>query len=196
MMSLVLMKNRTLKTMKMINKLVTSLVLTSALVASSALADEPKPRFKYVGMQLDLGVPDGAALGVVVRPKLNWLRLNVSGTYNVLAPGIRGGLTLDPIKFPIAPTFTLEGGHAFEGKLPGVEMPGISYDYLNIHGGLEFGSRDSFRFFIHGGPTYMGVHTSNFADSVGNTDKSITISDPTVSIRLIPTAKLGFALLF
>ncbi len=144
-----------------------------------------------------MGVPDGVGLGIVVRPKLNWLRLNLSGTYNVMAPGIRGGFTLDPIKFPVAPTFTLEGGHAFEGRLPGSkDLPSFSYDYLNLHGGLEFGKRDSFRFFIHAGPTFMNAYTSNFAESIGNANKSIYISDPTISVRLIPTAKLGFTLMF
>jgi hypothetical protein len=170
-------------------------ILSSLLFTTSAFAEEP--RFRYVGAQVDVGVPDGAAIGVVVRPKLNWLRLNLSGTYNAMALGIRGGFTLDPIKFPVAPTFTLEGGHAFEGKVPGQDtIPAFSYDYLNLHGGLEFGGRDSFRFFIHAGPTFMSVHTSNFADSIGNVNRSISISDPTVSVRLIPTAKLGFAILF
>jgi hypothetical protein len=182
--------------MKMINyKLTLGLILSSLLVANVASADET--RFKYVGAQVDVGAPDGVGLGVVVRPKLNWLRLNLSGTYNAMAPGIRGGFTLDPIKFPIAPTFTLEGGHAFEGKVPGTkDLPSFSYDYLNLHSGLEFGNRDSVRFFIHAGPTYMNVFTSNFADSIGNVNKSISISDPTISARLIPTAKLGLVVLF
>lgn len=178
------------------NKIVLPLALAMVAIPAIASAEE-SPRFKYVGMQMDLGVPDGAALGVVVRPKLNWLRLNVSGTYNAISPGIRGGLTLDPIKFPIAPTLTFEGGHSFRGSIPGVDsVPDLSYSYVNLHGGLEFGSRDSWRFFIHAGPSWLSAQTYNFSDSIGNKDQSLTVSDPNVSARVFPTAKLGFAVYF
>ncbi len=178
------------------NKIVLPLILSLMMVPALASADE-SPRFKYVGMQVDVGVPDGAAVGVVVRPKLNWLRLNLSGTYNVLSPGIRGGFTLDPIKFPIAPTLTLEGGHSFKGTVPGIASnPEVSYNYANLHLGIEFGNRDSWRFFIHGGPSWINAQTYDFENTIGNKDKSLSVSDPSVSARVFPTAKLGFALYF
>lgn len=172
------------------------LMLTAS---SSARADDSsaQPRHRWVGMQFDVGAPDGAALGVVVRPYVNWLRLNLSGTYNGVAPGIRGGATLDPIKFPVAPTLTFEGGHAWEGSVPGTSnLPQFGYDYANLHLGLEFGNRDTWRFFLQGGPSWLHVQTSGFQQVVGSSDPGLKIGDPTANVTVLPTAKLGFALYF
>lgn len=190
------MKIHSLKKMKMMMSKI--ILLTAALltISTSAYAEE-KPRFKMVGMHMDVGVPDGGAIGVSVRPTLNWLRLNLSGTYNSIAPGIRGGITLDPIKFPVAPTLTLEGGHAFRGSIPFTDKFGdVSYNYANLHAGLEFGNRDSWRIFLHGGYSWIDLQTYNFSDAVGNEDKSLLISDLRVSARFAPTAKLGFVIYF
>lgn len=167
--------------------------------STAARADEPTPeRHRWVGMQFDVGAPDGVALGVVVRPYVNWARLNLSGTYNAIAPGIRGGVTLDPIKFPVAPTLTFEGGHAWNGNIPGggSNLPQVGYDYMNLHLGLEFGNRDHWRFFLQGGPSWMHVQTSNFQAVVGSSDSSLVIGNPSANVAVIPTAKLGFALYF
>jgi len=176
------------------------IIIAGMIVSSSALAaDKTEPRHRWVGMQMDVGVPDGAALGLVLRPipfhKYDWLHVGVSGTYNVLAPGIRVGATFDPIKFPVAPTLTAEYGHAFEGKVPGVDKsPGVSYDYTNLHLGLEFGNRDTFRFFLRGGVSYLNVNTSGFQETMSN--KDVAIGNPSFTARVAPTAKLGFSLYF
>jgi hypothetical protein len=184
----------------------TGLLLMMATTA--AKADESTPttatsqvvipeRHRWVGMQFDVGAPDGVALGVVVRPYVNWARLNLSGTYNVLAPGIRGGITLDPIKFPVAPTLTFEGGRSFNGDLPGKHnLPEVGYDYMNLHLGLEFGNRDHWRFFLQGGPSWLHVTTGNFQSVVGSSDASLVIGNPTANVAILPTAKLGFAYFF
>jgi hypothetical protein len=174
------------------------LLLTASTAARADDSSTPPERHRWVGMQFDLGVPDGAALGVVVRPYVNWARLNLSGTYNGMAPGIRGGVTLDPIKFPVAPTLTFEGGHAFDGSVPGTgtSLPKFDYDYANLHLGLEFGNRDRWRFFLQGGPSWLHVNTNDFQSVVGSSDASLRIGNPTANVSVIPTAKLGFALYF
>jgi hypothetical protein len=176
---------------------IVSIAYGSLFFTSMASADQTEDRHRWVGVQFDLGVPDGAALGVVVRPKVNWLRLNLSGTYNGLAPGLRGGFTFDPIKFPIAPTLTLEGGKAFNGNIPGHhDLPSFGYDYLNLHLGMEFGNRDRWRLFLQAGPTWMHITTSNFASVLGSNEADLTVGNPTANVALVPTAKLGFAIYF
>jgi hypothetical protein len=170
-----------------------ALFLLVILVNRSSSADET--RHKWIGVQADVGAPDGVALGVVVRP-VNWLRLTVAGTHNVMAPGIRGGFTLDPINFPIAPTLTLEGGHAFEGKVPGANsLPSFDYDYVNLHLGLEFGRRNRWRFFLQGGPSWIHASTFDF-QSVVDANPALRIGNPSANVSAVPTGKLGFTVYF
>jgi hypothetical protein len=155
------------------------------------------PRHRWLGVQADVGVPDGAALGLVIRPKVDWLRLEAAGTYNALALGGRLGLTLDPISFPVAPTLTFEGGFAGQGTVPGhANLPGVGYGYVNFHLGLELGNRDSWRFFVHGGPSFLHVTTSNFQNGVGLGASGVTLADPTADVWVVPAFKLGLALYF
>lgn len=173
-------------------KFISTLVLL-LLVTTSAHAVE----HRSTGYQLDLGVPDGAGIGVVVRPTVDWLRLGLSLTYNGLAPGLRLGATLDPIDYPIVPTLTLEAGTAFGGTVPILDKsPGIGYDYLNLHLGLEGGVRDVWRFFLHLGPTWINFRTSNYNQLLADKDQSIMLSNPHGSAALFPCIKLGFTKYF
>jgi hypothetical protein len=172
-----------------------SALVCAMLATVSASADDS--RFRYVGMNFDLGAPDGVALGVVVRPHLNWLRLNAAFTENVLAPGVRFGATVDPIKFGIAPTFTVEGGHYWSGSVPVVSNPPtLGYDYANLHLGLEFGNRDKWRIYLHGGLSYMSVHTGNFQNTVSSLPDGVSLGNPWLNGWIAPTGKLGFAIYF
>ena len=164
--------------------------MSAALVAS---ADQP--RHRWVGFQTDVGAPDGATLGLVVRPYFDWVRLTGSGTYNGVAPGYRVGLTLDPMPWAAGLTLTAEHGQAFDGTVPVSTHPTVGYDYNNLHLGLEFGQRDVWRFFIHGGPTYISGHVGGFQALVKPSDNSITLGDRTFS-GWVPSAKLGFTYYF
>lgn len=153
-------------------------------------------RHRWLGVQLDVGVPDGAALGLVVRPRVEWLRLELAGTYNGLAPGMRLGATLDPVSFGIAPTLTAEAGFAMQGTVPDrSDLPSLGYDYLNLHLGVEFGKRDYWRFFVHAGPSFVHASTENFS-SITSGAHDLQLGEPTADAWLLPTAKLGFALYF
>lgn len=171
--------------------------LSILLTSSSSYADEsaqPKPKHKWVGLQGDIGVPDGAAAGIVVSPYFYWLKVTGSYTNNYFVSGGRLGVTFDPIKFGVGLTFTSEYG--FTGKfnpsdVVGENLPTASYQYVNFHPGLEFGNPNGFRFFLRGGPTHMWADTHNFNDVVNN--KSITVSDPSAKVWVTPTFKLGFA---
>ena len=164
------------------------------------------PRHRTFGMSMDVGAPDGAALGLVVRPHFDWLRISGAVTHNGIAPGLRLGVTLDPIAFPIAPTFTVEGGHYWQGTIPMVQdSPDVGYNYANFHLGLEIGNRSTFRFFLRGGASWIDVNTANFKGSSGTNGmvsangSSTTGSgfgNPTFNGWLAPTGKLGFSLYF
>jgi hypothetical protein len=141
-------------------------------------------------MAMDVGVPDGAGLGLSVRP-VEWLRVGASVTHNLMAPGARVGITLDPIPGPVGITLTVEGGHSWSGTVPGVQgSPAVAYDYANFHAGLEFGNRSSFRFFLHGGASWLDMSAS--------ASQSVLSGLSNLSYRgwIAPSAKLGFSLHF
>lgn len=165
---------------------------------SIAAAEANESKTNHFGAQLDVGVPDGIAFGVVVKPKWYWLQTNLSATHNVLAPGVRVGIKLDPIKFPIRLSFTGELGYSFEGSMSRIEThtPRINYTYVNLHPGLEIGSNNGFSFFLHAGPTWMNIQSSDAQSSFRPGDSSVSISNPHANVWLIPSAKFGFTYLF
>ncbi|HZU83616.1 MAG TPA: hypothetical protein VE987_11895 [Polyangiaceae bacterium] len=151
-------------------------------------------RHRAFGMSMDLGVPDGAALGLAVRPRFDWLRLGVAATHNGMAPGVRLGVTLDPIDFPLAPTFTVEGGHAWPGPVPFVKnAPTLGYDYANLHVGVEIGRRATFRFFLRGGVSWLDLTATHVQNAPAG---GSGIGDPSFSGWLAPSGKLGFSTYF
>jgi len=146
------------------------------------------------GMTMDLGVPDGAALGVVVRPRFDWLRVGAAVTHNGMAPGARIGVTIDPVSFPMAPTLTVECGHSFEGRLSIVGgAPTVSYNYANFHVGLEVGNRAAFRFFLRGGASFLDASAAHMQ---GATGAGSGFGDPSYNGWLAPSGKLGFSAYF
>ncbi len=159
-----------------------------------AKASAPSRHHRTFGMSMDVGVPDGAALGVVMRPRFDWLRLGAAVTHNGIAPGVRLGVTIDPIAFPIAPTLTIEGGHSWAGTVPMLQgSPSIGYDYANFHLGIEVGNRASFRFFLRGGASWVDMSSAQVLNArVATTG----IGNPSYTGWLAPSAKLGFALYF
>jgi len=150
-------------------------------------------RHHTVGMVMDVGVPDGAAIGLSLRPFVEWLRVTAAGTYNGMAPGARIGMTLDPIAFPIAPTFTVEGGHSWAGSVPLIgDAVAVGYNYMNLHLGLEFGSQSSFRFFLRGGVSWLDVSSSTGSQKTDGSGTA-SLSDPSFSGWVAPSGKLGFS---
>lgn len=165
--------------------------LAVLLFSTSSLA---QTKINHWGGQLDVGLPDGLALGPVYAP-LPWMRLNLSAAHNTFAPGLRMGLTWDPITFPIVPTLTAEAGHYFGGySFLAPDKPGISYDYANLHLGFEIGKRNSWRIFIHAGPSWIHLKTSDLNRIF--TETGFSTGEAEVSGTVFPTAKIGFAAFF
>jgi hypothetical protein len=165
------------------------------------------PRPKQLGFALQTGLPDGFSGSAVYRP-FGWLRTHLGAGYNMVGLGLQGGATLIP--FGWGPSFTLEGGHYFEGDANGIarSMAGagfasssllerVGYDYANAHLGLELG-RGSYTFFLHAGMSYMVTHIHGInealEDSADGEGASIRIGRaPTVS-AFAPSLKLGFVM--
>lgn len=173
-------------------------------------APAPRPH-RALGLQLDAGLPDAAALGVVYRP---WrpLRLSASALHNVAGFGVRGGVTVAPA-WIIAPSLTLEGGHFFDANAwstasryggasedvrPLFERFG--YSFASAQAGLEIGAPNRFVVFLRAGLSRVWLRARN-ADAAANAaidDEGTLVtemSDPEVRLG-IPSAKLGMVLFF
>ncbi len=170
----------------------------------------PKEGARFLGATFDVGLPDGALLGVAARP-WHWLRLGAGAGTNSISLGLRGGVTVVP--FGVGPSASVEGGHYFEGNANGTasSLAGSSYEdsrvadevgyqFANFHLGVEFG-RDNFTFFLHGGMSYIHAVMHHVNDELGGVSVSgqngvttvVVNGEPVVS-AWIPSAKLGFIL--
>tara|TARA_B110000503_G_C7144264_1_gene412256 strand:+ start:1881 stop:2402 length:522 start_codon:yes stop_codon:yes gene_type:complete len=171
-------------------KIILSLTLFLILLSSICQA---APKF---GVQTDVGVPDGLAIGLVVNPNLSWLRINVSGTYNLMAPGIRAGLVLDPISYIISPIMSFEAGTYGKGTVPFLDKAyDISYDYINFHTGFEIGNKHKWKILLHLGSSLVYMKVYDFSKKVDN-NQGLILKDPSISSVVSPTLKIGFVYFF
>jgi hypothetical protein len=158
------------------------------------------------GLMLDAGVPDGANASLVLRP---WraVRFHAGGSYNLVSPGIRAGVSLIPLDFWISPTLTIDGGHYFEGnanetiqRLSGdtsfsnAMLDRVGYDYANARLGIELG-RKWMTFYIHGGVSRI-LGTVHNIDSAIDSQTPVTVSND-VPVRIwTVSARLGLIVYF
>jgi hypothetical protein len=168
---------------------------------STALATLPA-----VGVMADVGLPDGAAASLVLRPA-KWLRLTGGGTYNMISSGLRAGASLLP--FGWGPSLSLEGGHYFDGDANGLirrfagasyqsnaVLERVGYDYANAHLGLDLGLR-RVTFFIHAGFSYIRATVHNVDSAIqsqmssDSSSTTLTINKDPVIRAITPSAKLG-----
>jgi hypothetical protein len=168
-------------------------------VTGLAMADEPAPNPHplRVGFGMDLGLPSGVALGVVVHPKIDWVSASVALTHNVLAFGGRASVKLDPLallpKVPVGLFADFQGGFAGQGAIPGhADLPTVGYDYFNMYGGLRLGRPNGFHWNFEVGPTYLHVATENFQHLVASKTQGLTVGNPTVNGWVTPTFVTGF----
>jgi hypothetical protein len=152
-----------------------------------------KERNKWVGYTTSLGFPSVVQLGLSVRPGIQWAHVDVMANY-ALKLGYAGSITLDPIDFGIAPTLTAEFGHIARGSVPHAKGAEIGWDYKSIMGGLEFGSRRSFRFFLRAGISWIDVSARNINNVIDNSD--IVVGDTTLKARITGTFKIGYNYFF
>jgi hypothetical protein len=197
----------------MIRRIVLGAAMALALATSSvALADDDEHPYRpdissslstpfRLGFGLDVGVPSGAALGLAINPKLDWLRLQLSVTY-ALAPGGRVSLQLDPMALaphcPVGLFGDVQAGFVGQGSVPGhsADLPSAGYDYVNLYGGLRLGAPNGFHWNFEVGPTYAHVATSNFQVVAKGNSSGLTIGNPTANGWIIPTFVTGFTVVW
>ena len=173
-------------------------------------AAPPSPeRLPIFGVMADVGVPDGLIGSLAIRP-WKWVRLCGGGGTNSISSGWRAGITLLP--FAAGPSASFEYGGYQDGnanplakKIIGGGFDGspllqrIGYQYMNVHLGLDFGSRRVV-FFIHGGLTVIRGHIHNVDaairestahdSSVAGTTEVVVPQEPTVK-AVGSSVKLG-----
>lgn len=178
----------------------------------SAQAAAPKPSGRRIfGMGLDVGMPDGLNLGLLLAPT-GWMRLEASAGTNSAALNYRGGLSFLPVGW--GPSFTFEVGHcnvaemnsvlgAFFGVSKWVKpyVQEFGYTYVNAHLGFDYvvGNWDVF---LHGGYTYLAgtirgpnpVVVGRNADQTPNTTVTVE-QDGEVRVHTL-SAKLGLSYMF
>jgi hypothetical protein len=181
----------------MIKRTVFGMCLVAMMaMGGSAMAGEPEGNKFRLGAGLDVGVPSGGSLGIVMSPWIPQLKLGVYGSYNGLAPGMKGSATIDPFNFPVSLTLTGEVGGFWAGQVPGVNgSPSVSYTYENLLLGLEFGKRTGFRFYFRGGLTHLDANVSNFQNTF-TPPANVSVGNPHLSATAAPAVAIGLQWLF
>lgn len=159
------------------------------------------PRY---GLQVDAGVPSGAAAQLVVRP-WKFLRLGGGAAYNMAGMGVKGSLTLLPFHWFLTPTLGVEAGRFFPADASRFVsdadavahqlLSRVGYDYLSADLGIEIGSENRFVFFLRAGLSEIvpSVGDASAALQAANPSLRITAAQPSLRAR-IPTARVGFLL--
>lgn len=142
---------------------------------------------------VDAGVPDGANASLVYRP-FGWLRVHAGGGTNLIAPGVRAGVSLLPLGSAIS--LNVEGGHYFRGNANSLArtvsgnntvdvaaLRDVGYDYANFHLGLEL-SFSVVTLYVHGGMSYIRGQIHDIGPTINDSisgDGTVTVTeDPTV----------------
>jgi hypothetical protein len=167
----------------------------------------PRAPHRTLGIGLDVGMPDGANLGLVLSPA-SWLRLGAAVGTNSASFGYRGGLALVPVGW--GPSLSLEAGHCnlaaptdlirYFFSVPTWVKPYVQklgYTYFNAHLGFDL-VLGSTTLYLHGGYTYlMGTvraTQSVVVDKTSNTKVTLG-QDGEVRAHTL-SAKLGLIYMF
>ncbi len=157
----------------------------------------------HAGFGLDVGVPSGIAVGFVFTPWVDWARFDVSFNENVLAPGGRGSLQLDPLavfhRLPIGVFADFQYGGFANGTVPGhsTTLPGFGYTYESILGGIRLGKPNGFHWNFEIGASHLNISTTNFQSVINNSSLTgLTIGNPSASAWLTPAFETGFAIVW
>jgi hypothetical protein len=158
----------------------------------------------FIGVQLDVGVPDGIGASLVVTPG-RFLRVSLGGLSNGVGAGVRLGVTL--LAFPSSifrPLLAVDGGYVFGGQavwLPQLiddatlrsAITGVNVGFATAQIGFELGSKH-FAFTLRAGLSYVDVGVGSQSISTGGTS---TVTANGLAVRgFIPSARLGFIFCF
>jgi hypothetical protein len=150
---------------------------------------------------VDAGLPDGINGAVVYRltPRI---RLHGGGSYNLISPGVRAGVSLLALRYWVTPSVTLEAGRYFAGDanplvgglsgkrdLDDPALREIAYDYANGHVGLELGS-SRITVYVHAGFSVLWTALRNLNESAAAVDHGTGEDTATVEFRGDPTLRV------
>lgn len=157
----------------------------------------------FLGVQADVGLPDGAGASAMVMP-VSWVRVHVGGLATLTGSGVRAGVTLLAFsRAPVRPTLGVEAGYSFTGSarwIPFVDtvpwlgsaLEQVSYAWASAQAGFELGSRHV-AFVLRGGLSYVDVTFAGPRADVGGA--SLTASS--MSLRgIVPSARVGLMVAF
>lgn len=186
-----------------------SLTTSPPLVTAEGVTLDEEGRIPWsappVGLQLDVGVPDGLGASLVVTPG-RFFRLSVGGLSNGVGAGVRLGVML--VAFPSSlfrPLLGVDAGYVFGGALAWLPqlltdtavrtaVTGATVGFANAQVGFELGSKHV-AFTLRGGLSYVGV--SMPPSQTFSTGGASTITAHGVAITgFIPSARLGFLFSF
>ena len=169
-------------------------------------AERTQERRRHIlGLAIDAGVPDFAAVSLLYRP-ISYVRLGAGMLYDYAGYGVRGSVSVLPYWF-VAPSLTIEAGHFFEtdatAKVDQLahfsasaqpDLSHLSHTFASAQLGLEIGHPDWFVFFVRGGISQIWLDapgTSHFSSDGTRLD----VYDPSGRFR-VPSAKLGLMFYF
>jgi hypothetical protein len=160
-----------------------------------------------LGLLADASVPGGLGASAVFRP-WRFLRVHAGGLTNTVSSGARGGLSLVPIHFPIAPSATFEVGWLSAGDVAGLiksavgtRVPGdlytrLGYWFESVQLGLELGSPDRFVVWIRAGFSWVQASLTGASQALpGGSGARIDPGELKVRVT-IPSGGLGLLLYF
>ena len=178
-----------------------AVTVDAAPAVARSVAPPSKREQPILGVQLDVGFPDGVGASFMVMPA-DWLRLQVGGSWNGASRGLRAGIValLFPSFFKsVRPTVSLEGGYAFDTDSQWldslVQDDGLKAALTKVnvlhgggHLGLEFGSK-YFSFFLRAGVSYVDVQLASY-------EGESVVARGLALHGLFPSGKLGFLVCF
>lgn len=151
--------------------LTTLMMVAPPLVTAEGVTlqeDGKKPwQAPFIGVQIDVGVPDGVGASLVVTP-VRYLRVSVGGLTNGVGAGVRAGVSV--VGFPrsaFRPLIGVDGGYVWGGQgawLPQLignkvvrnSITGVNVGFLDAHMGFELGSKNV-AFTLRAGPALVDV---------------------------------------
>lgn len=170
-------------------------------VAPDAGVREDKPRFGFV---LDVGLPDGAAVGVQIKAAPDF-KLELAGLTNGIGFGVRAGAAVFPLPKifrAFRPLVSADVGSLFQGNaawLPGVDatakaaLSQLSYFFCSAAAGFELGS-PNVAFVFKLGVAYVAGKLPSLTVPLPNS--GALIASGVVLSGLIPSAKVGVSVAF